>query len=128
MNPVPAASAAPSAVRRSRRRLSLAAAVLATTTALATVTMTAHAAVRGLHLEALSHLEAATECPVSLQDPPHLAVGLLRLVHQLDRPADDLQNRPPCRLPASPPRRQAGQRLRRSVAAAPAAPRLPPER
>ncbi|MGW9195868.1 carbohydrate-binding protein [Micromonospora chersina] len=45
MNPVPAASAAPSAVRRSRRRLSLAAAVLATATALATVTMTAHAAV-----------------------------------------------------------------------------------
>jgi len=45
MNPVPAASAAPSAVRRSRRRLCLAAVVVATTTALATVTMTAHAAV-----------------------------------------------------------------------------------
>ncbi|MFU8852673.1 carbohydrate-binding protein [Micromonospora sp. SL1-18] len=45
MNPVPAASAAPSAVRRSHRRLSLAAALVATTTALAAASMTAHAAV-----------------------------------------------------------------------------------
>ncbi|MFC4147066.1 carbohydrate-binding protein [Micromonospora mangrovi] len=45
MSPVPAASAAPSVVPRSRRRLALAATVVATTTALAAVSMTAHAAV-----------------------------------------------------------------------------------
>ncbi|RZU77912.1 beta-glucanase (GH16 family) [Micromonospora kangleipakensis] len=45
MSPVPAASAAPSTLRRSGRRLALAAAVLATTTALVVASMTAHAAV-----------------------------------------------------------------------------------
>ncbi|MGW5671017.1 carbohydrate-binding protein [Micromonospora sp. NPDC003776] len=45
MNPVPAAPAASSTVRRPRRRLALGAAVLATTTAVATVSMAAHAAV-----------------------------------------------------------------------------------
>ncbi|NES16965.1 MULTISPECIES: carbohydrate-binding protein [Micromonospora] len=45
MNPAPAAPAAPSTVRRPRRRLALAVAALATTTAVATVSLTAHAAV-----------------------------------------------------------------------------------
>ncbi|MCW3841130.1 carbohydrate-binding protein [Micromonospora yasonensis] len=45
MNPAPAASAAPSTLRRPRRRLALAAFAVATTTVLAAVSVTAHAAV-----------------------------------------------------------------------------------